>query len=176
MISPLLSHLSTDPFNDEIGFVLPPVPMRRVLQRSPAVRALEAALRYGLIAETELRGFVSELMRAFRPGEVFQHDVALAALAVAMEHWHNRFAEEYLLDLARVQRSEFRCSFRVARECLKARYAFPRTEVRTARYPQGVKGRVAAPRLIRAMPPSPQPVHEGVVRWVRYSEVAHASD
>ena len=121
--SVLLQHLSSDEFADNIGIILPPVPLRRVLQHSPDVRRLGEALRYGQITEKHVREFVGQLLTEFRPGELFRYDVALAALAVAMEHWGNSFAEEYLIDLARIQRSEFRVSFRIARCCQDSRHA-----------------------------------------------------
>jgi hypothetical protein len=149
MISPLLWRLSTDEFSDSIGFVLPPAPLRRVLQDSPDVQRLERALRYGQVTSQEISEFVEQILKEFRRGELFRHDIALAALAVAMEHWNNPFAEDFLIDLARTQRPEFRASFRIARESLKARYAFPKTQVKTARYPQG--GAVRATSRIRVM-------------------------
>jgi hypothetical protein len=175
MTSPLLLRLGTDEFNDDIGFVLPPVAMRRKLRRSPAVSDVNTALRYFQITIAEVRDFVSSLLMDFRPGEVFQHDIALAALAVAMEDWPNPFAEEYLLDLARVCRSEFRSSFRVARECLKARYEFPRTQVKTSRYPQRTATEKPVPRTLRVMCFAQRSESVTLVRWVRYLEVFHAS-
>jgi hypothetical protein len=182
MTSQILRHLGADEFSDAIGFVLPPVPMRHVLQLSLPVRMLESALRYGQVTSADVGEFVSNLLMDFRPGEVFRHDIALAALAVAMEHWHSAFAEEYLLDLARLQRTEFRCSFRVARECLNARYVFPRTQVKTTRYPQAVidrsltpRGISLTPRGIRIISAAQLPACEGKVTWVRYPKVAHAS-
>lgn len=134
--NPQLLQLTTPEFADSIGFALPPAPFRRVLQRSQYVRGLATSLQYGQIEESEIRSFVSELLARYKQGELFEFDVALAAVAVAMEHWTDSFADEFLIDLARIGRSEFRASFRVARECLKARYSFPKTQVRTARYPQ----------------------------------------
>jgi hypothetical protein len=171
----VLQVLGTDEFSDGIGFVLPPAPMRRVLQTDPRVRALESALRYHQVREAELREFVGCLLSEFRPGDSFRYDIALAALAVAMQHWRHPVAEEYLLDLARVDRPEFRCSFRVARECLKARYAFPRTQVRISRYPRSVGGRCMANRNLRPMPLARLSPRAEKVHWVRYSEVDNAS-
>lgn len=104
--------------------------------KSHEVRRLEAALRYSQITESDIREFVADLLRGFHIDEVFKYDVALAAVAVAMEHWDNSFAETYLIDLARIERPEFRISFRMARECLKARVAYPKTQLRMSRYPQ----------------------------------------
>src|SRR5258707_12557976 len=97
----LLSRLTTDEFADTIGFILPPAPFRRVLQQSADTRRLAAALRYREITVDQIRSYVGQLLKEFRQDELFRHDVVFAALAVAMEHWNNPFAEDYLLDLAR---------------------------------------------------------------------------
>ena len=128
MTSPLLDRLASDEFTDAVGFVLPPAPLRRALQLSEDVRQLAAELRLDQVSKVDVREFVGRLLAVFRPGELFRHDVALAALAVAMESWPDSFAEEFLLDLARVHRPEFRASYRIARECLEARYASPKTK------------------------------------------------
>ena len=58
MTSPILRQLSSDVFSDGIGFVLPPGPMRRRLQLSADVRAVESALRYGQVTDAAIRQFV----------------------------------------------------------------------------------------------------------------------
>ena len=172
MNSPLLRQLATDDFADGIGFVLPPAPLRRVLQQSPEVRRLGAALRYGQVTGEDIREFVDRLLSEYRPGELFRYDLTLAALAVAMEHWSSSFAEDYLIDLARIQRLEFRASFRVARESLKARFAFPRTRLETSRYPRTGLDPVGPPGHIRAMPCGRPNQRETIGRrTLRYSEV-----
>ena len=175
MNSTLLRQLATDEFADSIGFVLPPVPLRRVLQQSPEVRRLGAALRYGQVTGEAVRAFVDQLLSEYRPGELFRYDLTLAALAVAMEHWTNSVAEEYLIDLARIRRPEFRASFRVARESLKARYALPRTQLKTSRYPRAESGTVAPAGILRAVPRrrTSEP-KTGGRRWPRFSEASHA--
>jgi hypothetical protein len=176
-MSPLLHVLTTDDFTDGVGVVLPPSPLRHVLQRAPHVRRIGAALRYGQITEQDIRVFVAQLLREFKPGELFRHDIALAALAVAMEHCGDRFAEEYLIDLARVERPEFRAAYRVARECLKARYAFPQTQVRMARYPSGAKTSTSGHHRIRALRIQQyqgQTLTMRQIRSTRYTEASHA--
>lgn len=171
----LLNHLLTDEFTDSIGFILPPAPLRRVLQRSVDVRQLGASVRYGQTTEKDIREFVSKLLAEFRPGELFRHDIVLAALAVAMEHWGSAFAEEFLIDLARVQRPEFRVSFRIARECLKARFAYPRMQVRIARYPQSEHSSTIR-HDIRLMSCARQSEHGGFAfHRVRYPETHYAN-
>ena len=134
-----------------------------------------AALRYGQITGKDVHEFVDHLLSEFRPGELFRYDITLAALAVAMEHWSNSFAEDYLIDLARIQRPEFRASFRIARESLKARYAFPRTQVKTSRYPQGEDAPIVLPGIIRVMPLNRSNKRKAFShRSKRYPEVSHA--
>ena len=174
MYSLLLLRLTTDEFADSIGFILPPASLRRVLQHSADVRRLGAALRYGQVTGKDIREFVGQLLREFRPGELFHHDIALAALAVAMEHLSSSFAEEYLIDLARLQRPEFRASFRIARVCLKARYEFPKTLMKTSRYPQGKVATTASSHYIRIMPRRQSEGDKTRSRWLKYSEVSHA--
>ncbi len=172
MSNELLARLTTDEFADDIGFTLPPAPFRRVLQRSPDVRRLSAALRYRQLTIQDVRQFVGGLLKAYRQDEVFRYDLALAALAVAMEHWRNPFAEEYLIDLARIRRPELPIAPRIARECLQARFAFPRTEIRTARYSVS-----ARPPLnpFRLTPPSWQGKHKIIgISWSTYAEARHA--
>lgn len=175
MTSPALLYLATDQFSDQAGFVLPPGPMRRRLLRDSHVQMLESMLRYDLVTASEIREFVSALMVDSRPGEIFRHDIALAALAVAMEHWRRPFAEEYLRDLAGTRRAEFRCSFRVALECLEVRKSFPHTQVRTAPYASGMTALATASGVPRVMSARPSLAPEPDVPWVRYPEVAHAS-
>src|SRR5579864_7034438 len=103
MLNLLLRRLETEGFQDSVGFLLPAPALRRVLQHSQDVRNLTNGIRFGEIDEREIRAFVSGLMYHFRHGELFRHNLALAALAVAVEHWRGPFAEEYLLDLVRVQ-------------------------------------------------------------------------
>lgn len=175
MSSILLQRLTTDEFADSIGFVLPPAPLRRVLQHSPVVQQVSTALRYGQITGEDVRNFVGQLLLEFRQGELFRHDIVLAALAVAMDHWRNSFAEEYLIDLARIQRPEFRASTRIARECLKARYAFPKTHVRDSRYPRGG----SAPNIPRRIMSQMAPLRHDELRvvdhlWLTYSGGRHA--
>lgn len=173
-VSRELSRLASKEFLDEIGFVLPSVPMHRLLRSRPEVQVLKTSLKLGRISEKEVRLFVSGLLRTFEPGCVFAYDMTLAAIAAAMEHWSHSFAEEYLLDLARVLRNELRCSCRVARECLKARFALPVTQVNTARYPQGESISKKVFQGLRAVTPSKCQHYHGNVQWSRYQEVANA--
>src|SRR5271166_2085536 len=117
--SPLLEKLLTDDFSDSVGFILPPAPMRLVLLRHKDVTAVKAALRHGELTETMIRDFASALASEFLKGQPLRGDLALAAIAVVLEHWPKDFAEEYLCHLARLELPEMATSLRVARECLK---------------------------------------------------------
>jgi hypothetical protein len=75
-------------------------------------------------------------MRSFKPGEQFFYDPALAALAVVMRRRYTPFADEFLLDLARVGRIvEFPFSPRVAQLCrLEWGARHPRVKKKTKTY------------------------------------------
>jgi hypothetical protein len=89
------------------------------LLRSQEVRDIRAALQQGAITEETIHEFVSSLMKAFQVGRRFEHETALAALAVALERRSTDFAEEFLLDLARLKLAEMPICIRVARECIR---------------------------------------------------------
>ena len=60
-------------------------------------------------------------MREFVAGSPFKYDRALAALAVVLEARYTSFADEYLLDLARLyNKAELEFSPRVAQLCRSA--------------------------------------------------------
>jgi hypothetical protein len=166
--------LKTPEFHDSVGFLLPPGPLRKALQRSTDVRRIVSAMRYREISEDEFRAFVSELLRDFRPDEAFPHDLALAALAAAVEHSVAPIADEYLIDLARLKAPELISSVRVARECLKARYELPATETRTFRYPSRLERVTSPSREPRRTRPIPMVRRRG--RALKYSaEASHAT-
>ena len=92
--------------------------LKRHLQQSEYVKNVGKALTSGETSEERIRQFVSALMQSFKPGEQFLYDPALAALAVVMQNRYTPFADEYLLDLARIGRIvEFPFSPRVAQLC-----------------------------------------------------------
>jgi hypothetical protein len=121
MLSPLLEQLTKDDFHISIGFIHAPASVRRALLRSNDVRWVAMALRYGLITEEMIREFTSRVMGEFAKGQRLPNDLALAALAVVLERRPTSFAEEYLLDLARLNLAEMVVSIAIARECLSNR-------------------------------------------------------
>ena len=117
----LLGQLISDLFVVSVGTVLTPQTLRRFLLRSEEVRGIREALRQGAITEETLRGFIASLLADFRVGRRFEHELALAALAVVVERRPTDFAEEFLLDLAKLKLAEMPLCIRVARGCLKHR-------------------------------------------------------
>lgn len=86
------------------------------LNEHPAVNKLREALGSGSVSENEIRQFAEQLMQEFRPGELFTHDLILAALAIVLSrNWNTPFAEEFILDLAKLKNPELRRSIAIAR-------------------------------------------------------------
>ena len=121
MSARVLDQLTSEEFAVSVGFLSTASALRRFLARSKEVADIRDALRQGAITEETLRRFVSSLLQEFRPGERFQHELAVAALAVALEQRGTDFAEEFLRDLSRLQRNEMGLCTLLARECLKQR-------------------------------------------------------
>jgi len=98
-----------------------------LLSQAKQVRALRAGLGTGELLEKEVREFTYRLLRDFRSGVLFEHDIALAALAVALSRdWNTPFAEEYIIDLAKLKNPEMRRSIAIAR--LAARRLYKSTD------------------------------------------------
>lgn len=105
-----------------------------LLSHSPEVRELRAALGTGEILESEIREFTAALLGDFRPGVLFAHDIILAAFAVALSReWNTPFAEEYIIDLAKLKNPEFRRSVPVARLAARRLYGTTDTLSRSFR-------------------------------------------
>jgi hypothetical protein len=116
-----LEWLKSEDFAVSVGFLLPPPALRRTLAATREVQEITRALAEGDITEEMIRKFVSSLLSDLHKGERFPHDLALAALAVALENSPLNVAVEFLRDLSTLQLAEMSVSIRVARECLKHR-------------------------------------------------------
>ena len=125
MCRTLLDQLTSDSFVLSAGIIATPEALRHFLLRSKEVRQVRDALRQGAITEETIREFVSSLMKDFRVEKRFEHELSLAALAVVLERWATNFAEEFLLDLAKLKLAEMPLGIRVARECIKQRLTMP---------------------------------------------------
>ena len=168
MTTPLLDQLRQDSFVESVGFLLPPAPLRRALQRIPVVQLVHSAVRRGQITERMVREFSASLAAEYQPGKLLPGDLAMAALAVAMESSQQDFAEEYLCDLARLQLTELPNAIRVARECLKARCTLPKTQIRIFDYP----GPIPVPTQREPVAEQTSPRMMRRQRSIRYTEVA----
>lgn len=128
----LLWQLCDDEVVGSVGIVTSPETLHRWLTRQKMVTLVKSALAGGTLTERHVREFSNELLGSFRRGERFPlaYEIALAAIAVAMEDRHTEFAEEYLLDLARLKIVEMPLSPGVARIGLRKRQALPRTKVK----------------------------------------------
>jgi len=125
-----LDGLLSDDFIAEVGVVSSPRGLRRAIYKSDRVAVLRRAISCGSITETDIRQFTERLMKDFSRGEKFPHELALAALAIALENRRTEFAEEYLLDLARLNIVEMSLAPGVARDSVRHWRQLPRTRVR----------------------------------------------
>lgn len=117
-----LDKLLSDEFLLSLGVINTAVAMRRCLLRSQFVKQINAELRSGAITEARIQRFVQRLSWQFVPGQLFFHEPALAAIAVALESRGSPFSDEYLGDLAKLNRiSEFHLAPGVAVLCKKHR-------------------------------------------------------
>jgi hypothetical protein len=131
----LLDYLLNDEFADAVGFILPPSGFRLVLRRSDAVRRLTFAIRRGEVTEPMVRSFVSRIARSAGDGTgQIPGDLALAALAVALENIQQDYAEEFITNLAKLRIAGLATAIRVAKECLRYRLNFPKNQVRALIY------------------------------------------
>ena len=121
MCMSVLDHLKSEEFALSVGFPATPIALCQVLRRTEAVHNLRRCLEQGAVSEETIRAFVSALLAGFRVGQRFEHETVLAALAVVLERRPTDFAEEFLLDLAKLKLAEMSRCIRVARECLKHR-------------------------------------------------------
>jgi len=133
MCRKLLDELFSDSFVMSLAVLSTPRALRRQLLRTNEVREIREALWQGAITEETLREFVSSLLVGLHVGERFKHELALAALAVLLERRPTEFAEEFLLDLAKLKLAEMPLCIRVARECLKHRMTITQNKAKDFR-------------------------------------------
>lgn len=93
--------------------------------QSDEVAMLRYSIRSGAVGEEDIREFVAEVLNVFDPGVRYEEDIAVCAVAVALEDHYSLFAEEYLIDLASVRSRELSFASRIAAECLKHRRTVP---------------------------------------------------
>ncbi len=131
MAHPLLENLKKDEFACKFSFISNPRAIHGVMQRSEDVKSLRAALLAGELTEETIRKFSESLLDNFESGKQFPYESALAAIAVALETRPTPFAEEFTLDLARLDRAELAIAIRVARWACQERLAVSASKTKT---------------------------------------------
>ncbi|MEX2140154.1 MAG: hypothetical protein WD894_12890 [Pirellulales bacterium] len=122
-----LAKLTSEEFFASIGTPSSPKALRRYLHLCTEVKEVRTSLASGQISEETIRRFVDELKAHFVRGVQFPYELTLAALAVALETWRTDFADNYLLDLARLRGySEMHIAPRIAGLCLSGRQKAPK--------------------------------------------------
>jgi hypothetical protein len=170
-----LEHLTSDDFVFSLGFLHTPANVRRRLLDSPEVKELSTSLRYGGVTEQMISEFVSSIIKDFKVGQRFAGDLALAAIAVVLEHRPTDFAQEYLHDLARIRVPfpELSISIRIARECVKNRCEVPKHQAKSFNYP-GPATRRDSLTVAAKCPWGKNPLHRLVSRYPRVQSYCHA--
>lgn len=127
-----LQKLLSDDFYTGVGVISSARALRRCLYQSESVDELRRAIAGGVITENSIENFVNQLMKDFERGKQFPHELPLAAIAVAIEDRKTKFTEDFLLNLARLNKiTEMSISPEVAGASLKRWYCIPRVRIST---------------------------------------------
>jgi hypothetical protein len=113
----LLDALSSEEFEVKVGPFVPAPSLRRRLMETSEVRAVSKALLNQTLVDENINTHVNRLIQEFKPGKRFDHDLALSALAVALETRTTKFSEDFLDMLSKLHIMEMPISPRVATEC-----------------------------------------------------------
>lgn len=111
-----LGTLLQEPFLASLAFITQPQALHHAFEKSVEVLEIRTALESGSLSEESIRKFASELVRQIEYGKRFPYELALAAIAVALETRSSDFSEEYIFDLAKLKLAEIPLAIRVARE------------------------------------------------------------
>jgi len=130
----LLGQVASDDFSISMGVVSSSHGLRRWLIKNDTVRALRRAILFGTITERAVRQFTDNLFIDFQRGTRFPHEIALSAIAVALENVNTEFASEYLNDLARLRVLEMPLAPRVAQICVSRHENLPKVKTREHRF------------------------------------------
>jgi hypothetical protein len=150
-MTPLLRQLLEPDFAVSLGVTTSPHAIRRALAGSPIVRDVRQAVRGGIITEADLREFVDEISAGFQKGVRFPYEAAIAALAFVLETRKTEFADEFLIDLARLRRfSEFQFAPQVGALCRQKWRQVPTTQSRREQLP--LRYQPKSTHVIRELP------------------------
>lgn len=119
-----LENLLSATFDAKVCFYNSIETLRDALLKTAEVRRLRNDLHKGVITEAAVRNFVAKGIEQWTPGYQSNYNFAFAALAVVLEQCSEHYAEEYLLDLARIKHAEMSPANRIARHCAKLRLSF----------------------------------------------------
>ncbi len=86
---PVLARIAAEDFEVGLGFLPTPAACREGLLSTPEVTEIRQSLRSGELTGTEVESFVEGLLLSFEKGVRFPFDVALAAVAVAVEGFYS---------------------------------------------------------------------------------------
>ena len=120
MSVPKLAVLLSDDFEFKYCMLDYPARLRLLMLEDNSVTELHEAIRVGEISWEQLKEFVDTIVSGFKPGFTLDGDIALCAIAVAIEDFESEFSEEYLNKLSKLKAAEVRKPVRVAIECLRA--------------------------------------------------------
>jgi hypothetical protein len=134
----LLERITSDDFIVSVGFDLPSRAMRKVLLNTPECREFRDMYRSGVLTEGTLRRYVRELMGNLTIGQRCPYDTALALMAVGLEPSMDKFADEYLSELSKLELVELPVSISVAKECLAERARLPSNITRQFVWPGAI--------------------------------------
>lgn len=95
--------------------------LRALLRDRPEVVAVRRALMAGELTTGEVAAFVRATLRRLSPGKKLTEEVAVAAVAVALESLPGKFAVEFLENLAALRVQELPLAPRVAALALARR-------------------------------------------------------
>lgn len=97
-----------------------PARLRQLMLEDSLVIELREAIRTGEIAWEQVEEFVSTIADGFKKGFTLDGDIALCAIAVAVEGFNSKFSYEYLETLSKSKATVLRKPSWIARECLQA--------------------------------------------------------
>ncbi|MEX1224844.1 MAG: hypothetical protein WEA31_09885 [Pirellulales bacterium] len=120
-LTALLEQLCSHEFVSKFSVIATPQAAREFLLETREVQTLRAKYEAGELTDGQLREWVDELLAEYRPGQAFESEWALCAIAVFLERYDNDLATEYLNDLTALSAPELSFASRVARTCLENR-------------------------------------------------------
>lgn len=113
---------------------LPPLPTASVavavLRAAPAVQALSEAVANGEVRIEELESVVSDALWTIRKGELFEQELEIMAVAVALSGSFSPRIDEFLDTLARIRCAEVPLLGKVAAKLIGERRRRPQTQDR----------------------------------------------